>query len=102
MFHMRERHPVENIPKSLLWTIRGAFMEIEFKPILKQQMVSRMIEGMIQKAIELKIAVSIAVVDDGGNLISFIRMDGAPLMGGTIAQNKAYTAVGFGVAFNWW
>ena len=39
------------------------------------------------------------VVDDGGNLKAFARMDGAPLLGIEGSQRKAYTALfGFGTA----
>ena len=41
----------------------------------------------------LGVDVSIAVVDDGGNLKAFARMDGAELGGPTLAVDKAYTAV---------
>ena len=37
--------------------------------------------------------VSAAVVDSGGNLLSFARMDGAEIAGVTLAPDKAYTAV---------
>lgn len=36
--------------------------------------------------------VSAAVVDGGGHLVSFRRMDGAEFAGATIAVDKAYTA----------
>jgi uncharacterized protein GlcG (DUF336 family) len=37
--------------------------------------------------------VSTAVVDSGGNLMAFARMDGAEIAGPTLAVDKAYTAV---------
>jgi uncharacterized protein GlcG (DUF336 family) len=37
--------------------------------------------------------VSVAVVDGGGNLIHFARMDGAEIAGPTLAVDKAFTAV---------
>jgi uncharacterized protein GlcG (DUF336 family) len=37
------------------------------------------------------------ILDDGGNLKAFSRMDGAPILCIEIAQNKAYTAL-FGVS----
>ncbi|GAA0254223.1 GlcG/HbpS family heme-binding protein [Cryptosporangium japonicum] len=37
--------------------------------------------------------VSVAVVDGGGNLVAFVRMDGAEIAGPTLAVDKAYTAV---------
>jgi uncharacterized protein GlcG (DUF336 family) len=39
----------------------------------------------------------VAILDDGGNLKAFSRMDGAPILSIEIAQNKAYTAL-FGVS----
>ncbi|RVT94228.1 GlcG/HbpS family heme-binding protein [Sphingomonas crocodyli] len=44
----------------------------------------------------------IAVSDVGGNLVGFLRMDGAPLLSIDIATNKAYTAVGFGMPTHSW
>ncbi len=38
-------------------------------------------------------AVSVAVVDGGGHLVSFERMDGAEIAGPVLAPDKAYTAV---------
>ena len=37
--------------------------------------------------------VSVAVVDAGGNLVAFGRMDGAEIAGPTLATDKAFTAV---------
>ena len=45
---------------------------------------------------EIGVAENVAILDDGGNLKAFSRMDGAPLLSVEIAQNKAYTAL-FGV-----
>lgn len=39
------------------------------------------------------VLVSAAVVDAGGNLVAFGRMDGAEIAGPTLAVDKAYTAV---------
>jgi uncharacterized protein GlcG (DUF336 family) len=44
----------------------------------------------------------IAIVDREGTLKAFVRMDGAPLLSVEIAQNKAYTAVAFGMATHAW
>ena len=38
----------------------------------------------------------IVILDTGGHLVAFLRMDGAPLASVDIAQGKAYTAVAFG------
>jgi ferredoxin len=55
----------------------------------------RMIQAGHAKAKELDIAVSVAVVDEGGRLIAFGRMDRARPMSVDIAINKAYTAATF-------
>jgi glc operon protein GlcG len=47
------------------------------------------------KAAELKLAVNIAVVDDGGHLVAFARMDGARPGSATTAQTKATAAASF-------
>jgi glc operon protein GlcG len=36
--------------------------------------------------------VAIAVADDHGELLAYVRMDGAALQAGVLAQNKAYTS----------
>jgi uncharacterized protein GlcG (DUF336 family) len=46
-----------------------------------------------QRAEQLGVRVSVAVVDSGGNLKAFLRMDGAEIAGPTLALDKAYTAV---------
>lgn len=48
-----------------------------------------------KKADELKLKVNIAVVDDGGHLLSFARMDGARPASGYTAITKAVTAATF-------
>jgi uncharacterized protein GlcG (DUF336 family) len=51
------------------------------------------IAAAVACAHSLDVAVSIAVVDAGGNLKAFARMDGAEIAGPTLALDKAYTAV---------
>jgi glc operon protein GlcG len=41
---------------------------------------------------EIKVPMDIAVVDDGGHLLAFARMDGAKLSSVAIAINKAHSA----------
>ena len=45
------------------------------------------------RAAALGAFVSVAVVDAGGNLVAFLRMDGAEIAGPTLAVDKAYTSV---------
>lgn len=47
----------------------------------------------LERAAELGVLVSAAVVDDGGHLVDFSRMDGAEVAGPTLAVDKAFTAV---------
>lgn len=53
----------------------------------------RLAQASCLRAVELGIFVSVAVVDSGGNLIHFSRMDGAEIAGPTLAVDKAFTAV---------
>lgn len=61
-----------------------------------------MVEAAVSKAREIGVRVNVAVADAGGNLLAFLRMDGAPLLSGKIAQDKAYTAAAFGKATGEW
>ncbi len=58
----------------------------------------RVIDAAGEAASRLGILVSIAVVDDGGNLKAFARMDGAELAGIDLARDKAYTSVANSIA----
>jgi glc operon protein GlcG len=52
----------------------------------------RIIDVIVQKALEMNKAAVIAVADSHGELIAFARMDGAPVSSIRIAANKAWTA----------
>ena len=54
------------------------------------------------KATEIGTPMDIAIVDESGVLKAFSRMDGAPLLSIQIAQDKAYTAAGFGMPTHGW
>jgi uncharacterized protein GlcG (DUF336 family) len=54
---------------------------------------ARMTEAALRRAHESGAAVSAAVVDAGGHLVHFQRMDGAEIAGPTLAVDKAFTAV---------
>jgi uncharacterized protein GlcG (DUF336 family) len=51
-----------------------------------------------KKASEISQPMNIAVVDDGGNLISHIRMDGAWIGSINVSINKAFTSRAFDIA----
>jgi uncharacterized protein GlcG (DUF336 family) len=50
------------------------------------------LEGSEAKARQIGVDMDIAVVDDGGHLLAFIRMDNARLTSIDVAINKAFTA----------
>jgi len=72
------------------------------KASISAEAAHRLIAAAEEKAGELGKPFAIAVVDDGGVLKAFSRMDGAPLVSVQIAQDKAYTAVGFGMPSHGW
>lgn len=65
---------------------------------------TRALTTALQHAAAISVPVCVAVADPGGNLVSFARMDGAPLLSAQIAQDKAYSVVAFnGLATReWW
>ena len=52
-----------------------------------------MLKAAKAAARERGVAISVAVVDQGGQLVAFERMDGADLVTITLAQDKAWTAL---------
>ena len=62
----------------------------------------RLIDGAETKAREIGVPMVIAVCDESGVLKAFRRMDGAALLSVEIAQDKAYTAISFGMATHDW
>jgi uncharacterized protein GlcG (DUF336 family) len=61
-----------------------------------------MIEAGERRAAAMGHAFTIAVVDESGVLKALSRMDGAALISVQIAQDKAYTAAGFGISTDGW
>jgi len=72
------------------------------KASITTELAHRMIAAAEKKAQELGKAFDIAIVDESGVLKAFSRMDNAPLLSIQIAQDKAYTAVGFGMSTDAW
>jgi uncharacterized protein GlcG (DUF336 family) len=67
------------------------------KHSVSSELAQKMVDAAVAKARELGVTENVAILDDGGNLKAFGRMDGAPILAIGIAQNKAYTAL-FGVS----
>jgi uncharacterized protein GlcG (DUF336 family) len=63
------------------------------KHSISTELAQRMVNAAVAKAREIGVAENVAILDDGGNLKAFSRMDGAPIPTIEMAQNKAYTAL---------
>ncbi len=72
------------------------------KASITLEAAERLVAAAQAKAREMKIPMVIAVVDSDGTLKAFSRMDGAALLSVQIAQDKAYTAISFGMASHEW
>ncbi|MEH7502822.1 heme-binding protein [Neobacillus drentensis] len=66
------------------------------KSVLKLELeeAKLMIEAAKKKSAEINVLETIAIVDDGGNLLALERMNGARITGPEISIAKAYTAAG--------
>src|SRR5438034_2894510 len=67
------------------------------KHSISSELAQKMVNAAVAKAREIGVTENVAILDDGGNLKAFSRMDGASIPTIEIAQNKAYTAL-FGVS----
>ena len=67
------------------------------KHSISSELAQKMVDAAVAKARNLGVTENVAILDDGGNLKAFTRMDGAPILCIEMAQNKAYTAL-FGVS----
>ena len=72
------------------------------KSSITAETAQKMIQAAERKASEIGQAMVIAVVDESGVLKALLRMDRAPLLSIQVAQDKAYTAAGFGLPTDQW
>ena len=72
------------------------------KKSVSLELAQRLVDAAAAKAREIGVPMCIAVCDESGNLKAFTRMDGAALLSIGVAQDKAYTAVGFGMPTSQW
>src|SRR5258705_7061424 len=63
------------------------------KHSISSELAQKMVDAAVAKAREIGVTENVAILDDGGNLKDFSRMDGAPIPTIEMAQNKAYTAL---------
>ena len=62
------------------------------KPCLTSTDVKKMLAACEAEAAKNKWAVAISIVDDGGFLLGFARMDGAPTISSEVSMGKARTS----------
>ena len=72
------------------------------KQSVSTELAHRLLEAGERHATQMGQAFVIAIVDESGVLKALSRMDGAPLLSVQVAQDKAYTAAGFGLATDAW
>lgn len=86
MTNFRERHVSKTIAKASI----------------SKDTAQKLLAAAEKAAADLGVPMCIAVCDESGILKAFVRMDGAALLSVDIAQNKAYTAISFGMPTHGW
>ena len=72
------------------------------RPSITLELAQEIVNRAVNQAVEDGGAFVVSVVDESGIQKAFARMDGAPLLSVQIAQDKAYTAAGFGLPTDGW
>jgi len=81
-------NPLDSVPDKMPF-------DIPYGPPISLQRANAVIAATVAEAKKHDWKLNIAVVDSGGNLVAFQRMDGAQLASIQIAEHKARTAVSF-------
>src|SRR5260370_38285937 len=63
------------------------------KHSISSELARKMVDEAVAKGRELGVTENVAILDEGGHVKAFSRMDGAPIPTIEMAQNKAYTAL---------
>jgi len=84
------------------WSKMNRMPDTVSVPTITSEAAHRVIAAAEAKATEIGVPMCIAIADTGGNLKAFSRMDGAALLSTQVSQDKAYTAVGFGMPTHGW
>jgi len=77
-------------------------LETVARKSIASQSAAALISAGEAAARDLGVPMVIAIVDESGVLKAMSRMDGAALLSVGLAQDKAYTAVSFGIATHEW
>jgi len=72
------------------------------KTSISAELTKALLDAAQKTAVEIGVPMCIAVVDEAGILKGFVRMDGAAQLSVDIAQDKAYTAISFGMPSHAW
>ncbi len=72
------------------------------KKSITLEAAQNMVNATAKKAQEIGVPMAIAVTDGDGTLKAFARMDGAALLAVRIAEQKAWTAISFGLPTHGW
>ncbi len=74
------------------------------EPTITFEAARQVLDAAARHAGSLGVSVCIAVADRAGHLVTFARLDGAPLLSTQIAQDKAYSVAAFGglATHEWW
>ncbi len=90
-----------SLPQTVQTAPDGQFHEAEDAIITRSTLGSlgarKMVQAAVDEAARRGWTASIAIIDSGGNLLAFQRLDGATLGTIDVAQRKAKTALDFGM-----
>jgi glc operon protein GlcG len=79
-------NPLDIVPEKMPWAT-------PYGPPISLHQAQSVIQAAVNEATKHGWPENVAVVDSGGNLVAFVRMDGAQLASISIAEHKARTAV---------
>jgi len=83
--------------------VQGLAGAVRLQQTLTYAGARAVVDAAAARSKALDVPTNIAVVDMAGALLAFARLDGAPLLSGSIAQDKAYTVAAFnGVPTHAW
>jgi glc operon protein GlcG len=91
----RAANPAEPAPNPLDAIPDKLPFNTPYGPPISLQRAQAVAQAAFAEASKRGWPLNIAVVDSGGNLVTFLRMDGAQLASITISEHKARTAVKF-------